>query len=135
MKPAIITAALASAAALAAGEAAAHHSFAMFDLERNMTIQGEVKEVQWANPHVWIQVMVPDAQGRPQEWGVELGTTGMLLRTGWNRATLKPGDKVSAVIHPLRNGRPSGSLVTIDVPDGRTLGPGGVAPRPTRPAN
>ena len=133
MKAAVV-AAIATVAALAAGQTSAHHSFAMFELERNVTIQGEVKEVQWANPHVWIQLMVPNAQGQPIEWAIELGTTGMLQRTGWTRNTLKPGDKVTAIIHPLRNGRPSGSLVTIDVPDGRTLGPGGVPPRPTRPA-
>lgn len=125
---------LATAATLIAAPAMAHHSFAMFDLEKNVTIQGVVKEVQWANPHVWIQVLVPSAEGgQPTEWGVELGTTGMLQRTGWTRSTLKPGDKVTVVIHPLRSGRASGSLVTIDVPDGRTLGAGNTPPRPTRP--
>jgi hypothetical protein len=123
--------ALATAALVAAGPALAHHSFAMFELEREVTIKGEVKEVEWTNPHVWIQLMVPNAQGQAQEWGIELGTPGMLGRTGWTRHTLKPGDKVTAIIHPLRNGKPSGSLVTMDVPDGRTLGPGNLAPRPT----
>ena len=134
MKTSNLVSLAAAATLIAAAPASAHHSFAMFELEKNVTLQGVVKEVQWANPHVWIQILVPSAEGgQATEWGVELGTTGMLMRTGWTRSTLKPGDKVTVVVHPLRNGRPLGSLVTIDVPDGRTLGAGNTPPRPTRP--
>lgn len=110
---------------LVSSMALAHHSFAMFDLARDETIEGVVKEFQFTNPHVWIQVMVPDGKGGETEWSIEAGAPGMMLRTGWKSSTLKPGDKVSLVMHPLKSGKPSGSLVRITVPDGRVLGPGG----------
>ena len=64
--------------------ALAHHSFANFDLSRNTTLAGTIREVQFTNPHVWVQVMVPDGKGGQTEWSIEAGAPGMLLRTGWN---------------------------------------------------
>jgi hypothetical protein len=120
-----------SALALAAGSPAlAHHSFAMFDLTKEVTVQGEIKEFQWTNPHVWIEVLVPDGKGGTQEWGVEAGAPGMLTRTGWKSGTLKPGDKVTLVMHPLRSGASNGSLVKVTLADGRVMGPGGAPPPP-----
>ena len=113
---------------LAASPAAAHHSFAMFDLTKEQPLVGTIKEVQFTNPHVWLQVLVPDDKGGQTEWGLEAGAPGMLLRTGWKVNTLKPGDKVSLVMHPAKSGATNGSLVRITVPDGRTLGPGGAPP-------
>ena len=123
------TAALIAAAAMAAAAPAlAHHSFAMFDLTKEQPLVGTIKEVQFTNPHVWLQVLVPDDKGGQTEWGLEAGAPGMLLRTGWKVNTLKPGDKVSLVMHPAKSGATNGSLVRITVPDGRTLGPGGAPP-------
>jgi hypothetical protein len=115
----------------AASVAHAHHSFAGFDRTRQVTLSGVVKEFQWNNPHAWIQIVVTDDKGRQTEWGAECGSSNMMARTGWTRRTLKAGDKVVAVVNPLRDGRPNGSLVTITLADGRTLGPGDApAPRP-----
>jgi hypothetical protein len=122
MKAYLIAGALALAAA---APAVAHHSFAMFDLTKDVPMSGTIKEVQFTNPHVWFQVMAPDASGKEVEWSIEAGAPGMLLRTGWKPNTVKPGDKVSLVMHPAKSGKPTGSLVTMKVPDGRTLGPGG----------
>jgi len=105
----------------------AHHSFAMFDLTKEVNLQGEVKEFQWTNPHVWIQLLVADGKGSKFEWSLEGGAPGMLSRTGWNSRMLKPGDRISIVMHPLKNGDPSGSLVSVTLPDGRVMGPGGPA--------
>ena len=119
---------IAAAAVLAATPVAAHHSFAMFDLAKEQTLVGVIKEVQFTNPHVWLQVLASDDKGSQTEWGLEAGAPGMLLRTGWKVNTLKPGDKVSLVMHPAKSGATNGSLVRITVPDGRTLGPGGAPP-------
>jgi hypothetical protein len=115
-----ITAAL----ALSCSAAVAHHSFAMFDLGKDYTVEAVVKEVQFTNPHVWLQIMVTDAKGVATEWSIESGAPGMMLRNGWKPSTLKPGDKVTLTMHPLKNGSPGGSLVSVKVPDGRVLGPG-----------
>ncbi len=118
----------ASAALLTNQLALAHHSFAMYDFSKNATLAGVVQEFQWAGPHVWIQVLVPDGAGGNKEWSIECGAPGMMTRTGWNSRTLKPGDKVTLVVHPLRTGDPSASLVKITLADGKVLGPGGPPP-------
>jgi hypothetical protein len=109
----------------------AHHSFAMFDLTKEVSVEAVVKEMQYTNPHVWIQILVPDDNGGETEWSIESGAPGMMTRAGWKSSTLKPGDKVTLVMHPLKSGKPSGSLVSVTVPDGRVLGPGaGEVPPP-----
>ncbi len=115
---------------LVASAAWAHHSFAMFDLEKMVTVEGTVKEFQWTNPHCWLQVMVPDGKGGTQEWSFEMGAMGMLARTGWKSTTLKPNDKVTVIMNPLKSGAPSGRLLKVTLPDGRVMGPGGNAPPP-----
>ena len=109
---------------LSCSVAYAHHSFAMFDLAKDVTVEAVIKEVQFTNPHVWLQILVPDGKGGQTEWSIESGAPGMMLRNGWKPSTLKPGDKVTLTMHPLKNGSPGGSLVRVKVPDGRTLGPG-----------
>ena len=122
----ILAAALAIVAVVA--PARAHHSFAAFDRTRQVTLTGVVKEFQWNNPHAWIQVIVTDDKGRQTEWGLECGSPNMMARTGWKRTTLEPGDRVTAVANPLKDGRPNASLVRITLPDGRVLGPGDAPP-------
>jgi hypothetical protein len=118
------------AALAGASSAWAHHSFAMFDLEKQMTVEGTVKEFQWTNPHCWLQVNVPDDKGGTKEWSFEMGAMGMLARTGWKSSTLKPNDKVTVIMNPLKSGGPSGRLLKVTLPDGRVMGPGGNAPPP-----
>jgi hypothetical protein len=117
--------------ATAAAPAGAHHSFAAFDRDRQITLTGVVREFQWTNPHAWIQVVVTDDKGRKTEWGLECGSPNMMARTGWKRTTLKPGDRIVAVGNPLKDGKPNASLVKLTLPDGRVLGPGDApSPRP-----
>ena len=112
-----------------------HHSFAMFDLDKEITLEGVVKKLDWSNPHVWLTISVVDGKGAVTEWSFELGTTGMLTRAGWKSSTLKPNDKVKVVANPLKNGGAGGRLVTVTLPDGRVLGPGSpVPPPPPKPA-
>jgi Family of unknown function (DUF6152) len=102
----------------------AHHSFAVFDRTRTVVLTGTVKEFQWTNPHAWIQIDVPDAKGHLTEWGAECGSPNMMVRSGWKKSLLKPGDKVVITVNPLRDGRPNGSLITIKLADGTVRGPG-----------
>jgi hypothetical protein len=110
--------------------ASAHHSFAMFDMDRTVTLQAVVKEVQWANPHVWIDLVVASPGGGTETWGIEAGATRTLLRQGWKRDSLKPGDKVTVELHPMRNGSKAGSLIKVTLPDGQVLTLGAQGARP-----
>lgn len=107
--------------ALLTASALAHHSFAMFDQQTRKTLTGTVKEFQWTNPHCWIQVLVPGENGS-EEWSVEMASSREMFRGGWKPGSLKPGDKLTVVIHPLLDGRPGGSFVSAVGPDGRALG-------------
>jgi len=100
----------------------AHHSFATFDGAQEKTLVGTVKEFQWTNPHTWLQVLVKDpATGKTVEWSIEGGSPNGLSRSGWRRSSLKPGDNVQVVIHPLKNGANGGSLMRVSV-DGKVIG-------------
>jgi hypothetical protein len=107
---------------------AAHHSFAMFDSNNKTTLNGTVTRFEWTNPHVFIEIDVPGSNGEAKHWSVELGSTSILLRSGWKFSDVKPGDKVTAIVNPLRDGRPGGMLFRLTLPDGRMLGNGGPAP-------
>lgn len=109
--------------------AAAHHSFAMFDSAKEKTLEGTVKEFQWTNPHAWVQLMVPGADGKPTEWSIECASPNALKRQGWRGTTLKAGDRVTVIIHPLKSGEPGGSLVIVTLPDGGQLGRRGPPPK------
>ncbi len=107
---------------VAALPAFAHHSFAMFDQTKQLPLKGTVREFQWTNPHAWIQVDVADAAGKVETWGVELNSPNNLRRQGWKSNSLKAGDKVTVVIHPLRDGKKGGLFVAVTLPDGKILG-------------
>lgn len=100
----------------------AHHSFAMFDREREVVLKGTVKELQWTNPHVFIQLMVIDSAGKEEEWSIESASPNMLFRQGWNPKVLLPGDRITVTINPLRSGGRGGYFLLAELPDGKTLG-------------
>lgn len=123
MKSIWIGAAVGLSIALGAGvPALAHHSFAMFDRNKELTLIGTVKEFQWTNPHIWIQVVVPNKRGGADEWSVEGASPNGLKRQGWTRTSLKVGDRVQVKIHPLKSGEKGGSFLSMVLPDGRFLG-------------
>lgn len=110
-------------AATAAVPAQAHHSMAMFDSARKVTIEGTVKEFQWTNPHSYIQLMAPENGGaKVVEWSFELGAPMYLYARGWRPKTLKPGDKITVTYYPLRSGQAGGMVVDIVTADGKKLG-------------
>jgi hypothetical protein len=103
-----------------------HHSFAMFDTANPATLTGVVTDFQWTNPHAYIELDVPNgAQGATKHWTIELGSTSILMRAGWKFNTLRKGDKVEAVVAPLKSGEAGSLLVRITLSDGRVLGNGG----------
>ncbi len=104
------------------GSAGAHHSFAMFDYATSKTLVGTVKEVQWTNPHIWVQVLVMDQKsGTPVEWSIEGGSPNALSRQGWRRSSIKAGDAIEVTIHPLKDGSNGGSLMKAMV-NGQLVG-------------
>ena len=100
----------------------AHHSGAMFDDKKSVTLSGTVKEFQWTNPHCWVQVLVPAAQGETVEWSVEMGAPFEVFRTGLRPGTIKPGDKITVIVHPMRDGTRAGLFVSATGPDGKPIG-------------
>ncbi len=100
----------------------AHHSASMFDDAKVTEITGTVKELQWKNPHVWLQIEV-EAKGTKTEWSVEGGSPNSLSRQGWRSTTFKAGDTVSVRINPMKDGTPAGSFIGAKfASDGKTIG-------------
>jgi len=104
--------------AFAAVPAFAHHSFAAYDKTKIVNLKGTIKSFQWVNPHVQILVYVePAGGGAPEIWSVETTSPGVLTRSGWTRNSLKPGDRVSVDISPLRDGSHGGGLDKVTLLD------------------
>ena len=113
---------LACAGAAAGGAPAlAHHSTAMFDMEHEVSITGTVKDFQWTQPHTWIVFEVPNASGGGDEYGIEGMSPSYLGRNGWDKHTLKPGDKVTLSIHPLKDGRRGGFDASAPLAGGKVM--------------
>jgi hypothetical protein len=118
--------------ALAASNAAlAHHSFAMFDHENQIRVEGTVTEYKWQNPHVYIWLTAPDAKGEMRTWTIECANPGILNRLGWKFNMIKPQDKITVVIAPLRTGEPGALLKQVKLADGSKYGNGAPAGPPT----
>ena len=112
---------LAAAALLAAAlPAVAHHSTAMVDFTKTVTIEGTIKDFQWTNPHTWLTILVNDG-GTTVEWTFEGVSTTRLAPAGFKKDTLMPGDPVSVVYNPRRDGKPGGMFFAVTLADGRTL--------------
>jgi hypothetical protein len=104
-----------------AAPAPAHHSFAMFDMKKDVTMSGVVTEFRWTNPHSWMHLDVTDKDGAKVNWALEMTSPNNLVLSGWRRSSLKPGDKVSVTYHPLLDGKSGGSLVKVVLADGSVL--------------
>ena len=110
--------------ALAAGPALAHHSFAMYDHTRTLTLKGTVTKFQWTNPHAYIELDVPDADGGVKHFSIECTSINMMQRLGWRSTTIKAGDKVKATVSPLLSGQSGGLLLDVTLPSGEKWEPG-----------
>jgi hypothetical protein len=118
----------ASAAVLlaAALPVAAHHSFsAEFDATKQVTLDGTVVQMEWVNPHSWLTIDVPKADGTVERWRIEGGSPSVLLRLGWNRNSLPTGTRIKVVAFQAKDGNLRGSSRDIEFPDGRKMNLGG----------
>jgi hypothetical protein len=126
---------MAIAAASMASIAGAHHSGAMFDRTKTVTYQGVVKEFQFTNPHSWLQVMVTGPDKKEVEWGFEAEGPSTLKRAGIEAKTFKPGEKVTVVANPMRDGRPAGAWITVTTADGKVYSTRPAPPPGSSPPN
>lgn len=126
-------AALGLAVLIAPNAAMAHHSFAMFDHVNRVTLAGTVTRFQWTNPHVYIELDVPDDKGATKHYSIECASVNVLTRGGWKFTDVHKGDKLKLLVNPLKDGTAGGMLEEATFADGRTLNdsnpPGGVFAR------
>jgi hypothetical protein len=116
-------AAAASATSLIGSAAFAHHSFAMFDNTRKIDVKGTVKDVQWTNPHVWVDMVVME-NGQQKTYGFEGGAVAVLKKFGWTKDMVKAGDTITLTAHPFKDGKAGGSIDFVTLADGRKIGGG-----------
>jgi hypothetical protein len=105
------------------GTALAHHSYAMFDTSRELSVSGVMAKFEWKNPHAYLWVYVPSTTnaGKYDVWAFENGSPSVLSSRGWNKDSVKPNDKVTVTYSPLRNGKPGGHCLKVTLADGRSL--------------
>jgi hypothetical protein len=100
----------------------AHHSFAMFDAQKTITLEGTVKELEWTNPHAWLRIMVDDQKvGRPVLWAFEMSSPGRLVTMGMKADSVHAGDKVSVTFHPMKDGSRGGQFMQAKLPNGQNV--------------
>jgi Family of unknown function (DUF6152) len=109
-------------AMLTVSPALAHHSFTIFDQSKTVTLHGRVKDFRWTNPHVFIQVLVKKDAGNEEEWSIEMSSPEHLARAGWRPGTLKPGDEVTLMIHPMHDNVKGGQYLSGTGPNGPLIG-------------
>ena len=119
-------------ALISTARASAHHSFAPYETTIQIKLEGVITEYRWANPHVYFEIDAPDASsGQTKHWLIECASTSILNRSGWKFNMLKPGDTVTLIVSPLRNGEPAALLKQITLADGRKFTNGAAAGRAT----
>ena len=107
--------------------AAAHHSFAAFDMTNQKTVTGAVKQVDWTNPHIWIWIDVANDKGGSDTYAFEGMSPNFLARRGWTRSTLHTGDKITVSYRPMRDGKNGGMFISGTTAAGKVLTMGGAA--------
>jgi hypothetical protein len=107
----------------AASAALAHHSFAMFEMSKNVTYKGTVIEYHLENPHSHILIEIPVSEGKDLEgkWDIEGGAVNIMVKQGWKKTTYKPGDPITVVAHPMKDGSKAASLFYAIMPNGKRL--------------
>jgi Family of unknown function (DUF6152) len=114
---------------LAGAPVNAHHSFAMYDMTKISTLEGTVQKFEWSNPHSWLFIAAMGPDGTETTYGFEMQSVGELLRRGWTKTAVRPGDKVKVSFHPFRDGSPAGQFQNVWTSDGtligKPMGPGG----------
>ena len=109
---------------IGASTLSAHHSFAAFDMSKEQTITGVVSRFDWTNPHTFIWVDVTNEKGVVENWGIEGMSPNFLGRRGWSKNSVKPGDKITVSVRPLKEGKTGGMFIRAQIGD-RVLMPTG----------
>ena len=110
-----------------------HHSVAaQYDVSKSITVTGTVTKVEWKNPHVFFYISLKDATGKVIDWELELGSTSGLLRRGWTRNSLKPGDSVTVNGYPARDGSNLANALAVTLSNGRKVFAGSAEEAPAR---
>ena len=107
--------------AASVGPIAAHHSTVPFDTTKQTTLTGIVKEFDWTNPHTWIWVNVPNDKGGMDLWGVEGMSPNYLGRRGWTKSTIKPGEKITIVGRPMKDGSKAAMFMSATLANGKVM--------------
>lgn len=121
MKSLVLTAAISLSLVTGMQPAWAHHSAAMFDFSKDVTVTAVVKSWRWTNPHSWLTVLVDDGQGHEVIQPLEAGSPNTMFRSGWRADMFKPGDKVTVMFHPSKDGNPGGALMTVTTAEGKLM--------------
>jgi len=116
----VVTSVVLAAVMLWASPAQSHHSNVAYEVTKVITITGTVKEFRWVNPHTWLHVIV-DENGSKVEWQVEGRAPGVLLRAGWTKTSLKPGERVTVDMSPAKDGTKVGIIARVTKEDGTIL--------------
>jgi len=104
-----------------ATEVLAHHSNVAFEVTKVVTIAGAVKAFEWRNPHTWVILTIDDGKGGKVDWAVEGRAPGVLLRAGWTRNSLQPGDMITVDMSPAKDGSKTGLVARVIKADGTIL--------------
>ena len=113
----------------AALSVSAHHSFsAEFDGSKTVILEGKVVMMEWVNPHSWLHIDVPAADGKVERWKVEGGSPNVLQRLGWTRDSLPAGTKIKVTGSPAKDGAKRLNSQSLEFPDGRKMSLGGSNP-------
>jgi len=119
MRSLVARATIAAMLGVAASLAFAHHSFAMFDQTKQVTVMGKVTEVQWTNPHVWVFLDGAPAGGKKARWGVEFTSKVHMVRRNFDPDMVKVGDNVEFTVNPYRDGKTGGRFVAVKMANGQ----------------
>ena len=99
----------------------AHHSNVAYEVTKVITVTGVVKSFEWVNPHTWLHLAVQDEKGGMAEWAAEGRAPGILLRAGWTKASLKPGERVTVDMSPAKDGSKVAIIARVTKADGTIL--------------
>lgn len=115
---------------VSSGPLLAHHGNSAYDLDHPIILKGAITEFDWVNPHVQIYFDVKDPSGKTVHWACETVSPGLLVRNGWKRDELKPGDRITITVGPAKSGAPVGYALKIVMADGKELNLGQGRDRP-----
>ena len=109
------------AATLLAAPAFSHHSFAVFDQSKVVSMAGAVKEFELVNPHAWLHLNIVNDKGDVSTWSFEAGSPTQLVKLGWSKDIFKIGDKVEVGFRPMKDGSRGGQLMSVKLSGGKKL--------------